>query len=249
MDVTIFLWILVATLVDSFIALIGAFTLFLNENLGKKIIDALIAFSAGSILAGAFFHLVAESLEKLTSQVVFLLLISGFSLFFIIERYFWWHHCHKSKCEVHPVGYLVLLGDGLHNFIDGGAIAASFFVSVPFGLLTTLLILSHEVPQELGDFAILVGSGYSKVKALLFNLISQLTSVIGGILVYFLGSFPKVVDFLLPLAAGGFIYISASDLIPELHREPNRWRSFVSFLLFLAGLIFVIVLKFLIEYH
>ncbi len=244
---TLFLWILIATLIDSFFALIGAFTLFLNENLEKKVINAFVAFSAGSILAGAFFHLIAESLEKISSQVVFLTVIVGFSLFFIIERYFWWHHCHNGKCDVHPVGYLVLLGDGLHNFIDGGVIAASFFVSIPFGLLTTLLIITHEVPQELGDFAILVNSGYSKSKALFFNFISQLTSVFGGMLVYFLGSFPKVIEFLLPFAAGGFIYISASDLIPELHREPDRWRSFVSFALFLTGLVFIIVLKLLIE--
>lgn len=244
---TLFSWILVATLSDSLLALVGAFTLILNENLEKKVINALVAFSAGSILAGAFFHLIAESLEKLTSQVVFLVVIVGFSLFFIIERYLWWHHCHKGKCEVHPVSYLVLLGDGLHNFIDGGVIAASFFVSIPFGLLTTLLIISHEVPQELGDFAILVNGGYSKSKALVFNFISQFTSVIGGMLIYFLGSFPEVVEFFLPFAAGGFIYISASDLIPELHREPDRWQSFISFVLFLTGLIFIIVLKLLIE--
>lgn len=244
---TLLLWILIATLLDSFLALVGAFTLFLNENLAKKIISSLVAFSAGSILAGAFFHLIAESLEKLNSQAVFLTVIIGFSLFFIIERYFWWHHCHEGKCEVHPVGYLVLLGDGLHNFIDGAVIAASFFVSVPFGLFTTLLIISHEVPQELGDFAILVNGGYSKGKALFFNFISQVTSVAGGMLVYFLGSFPQFIDFLLPFAAGGFIYISASDLIPELHREPDRLQSLTSFILFLFGLIFIIVFKLLIE--
>jgi len=245
--VTVLLWILVATLLDSFLALVGVVTLVLKEEVARKIISGLVAFSAGSILAGAFFHLIVESLDKLSSQFVFLIVLVGFSLFFIIERYFWWHHCHQGKCEVHPVNYLVLLGDGLHNLIDGAVIAASFLVSIPFGILTTLLIISHEIPQELGDFAILVSGGYSKQKALAFNFISQATSVLGGLLVYLLGSFPRIVEFLLPLAAGGFIYISASDLIPELHREPDRRRSLLSFLLFLLGLGFIIVFKLILE--
>lgn len=241
------LWILAATLLDGLMALVGAVILFFKEKLAQKIVSALVAFSAGSILAGAFFHLIAESLEKFTPELVFLVVLIGFSLFFIIERYFWWHHCHESKCEVHPVNNLVLLGDGIHNFIDGAVIAASFFISVEFGLITTFLIISHEIPQELGDFAILVRGGYSKGKALFFNFLSQITAVFGGILIYLLGSFPEVIELLLPLAAGGFIYISASDLIPELHREIDRRRSLFSFALFLVGLGFTIAFKHLIE--
>lgn len=241
------LWIIIATLVNGFTAFAGAVTLWMNERTFRKAIFFLVAFSAGSLFSGALFHLAAESLEDLSEQVVFLLMILGFSIFFIVERFLWWHHCHEGKCDVHPVSYLVLIGDGVHNFIDGAVIAASFFVSVEFGILTTLLVLIHELPQELGDFAILVHSGLSKAKALFFNFLSQLTCVAGGVLTYFIGSTKEGTIFLLPFAAGGFLYISASDLVPELHREPNRARSLGSFVFFLIGVLVMIGLKFFSE--
>lgn len=240
---TVLLWIIAATLVNGFTAFAGALTLWMNEKTFRKAIFFLVAFSAGSLFSGALFHLASESLEELNDQVVFLLMIFGFSLFFIVERFLWWHHCHEDECDVHPVSYLVLIGDSIHNFIDGAVIAASFFVSIQFGVLTTALVLVHELPQELGDFAILVHGGFSKTRALFFNFLSQLTCVAGGILTYYVGKISEHTALLLPFAAGGFLYISASDLVPELHREPNRVRSLGSFVFFLIGILTMVALK------
>ncbi len=237
------LWILGATFINSLISLVGIFSLWLKEKLLQKIVFLLIALSAGALLSGALFHLTAESLEKLEPETVFALLIGGFCLFFLAERFLWWRHCHEEECEIHPVTYLVLIGDGIHNFIDGVVIAASFLVSLHFGTVITLLILAHEIPQELGDFGVLVYGGFSKEKALFFNFLSQLTCVLGGVLSYFVSLFFEFSYFILPLAAGGFIYIAASDLIPELHKEIDRKRSFASFSIFILGIAIVVLLK------
>jgi zinc and cadmium transporter len=244
MDSPLFLWILGATMVNSLIALVGIFTLWINKEFSRKIIYLLVALSAGAFLAGALFHLAAESLEHLSGNIVFGLMIFGFCLFFVAERFLWWHHCHEGECDVHPVTYLILFGDGLHNFIDGAVIAASFFVSVTFGIITTLLIISHEVPQELGDFGVLVYGGFSERKALLYNFISQVVCILGALLVFFMGNVSEFTRYILPFAAGGFLYISASDLIPELHRERDKKHSFISFFVFLLGIFFMVGLKY-----
>jgi zinc and cadmium transporter len=241
------LYILLATLIDSSLALVGALSLFLKKGVFEKLIFALVAFSAGALLSGAFFHMLAESLEKMSSVQAFVILFIGFCLFFIIERALHWHHCHEGSCKVHPVSWLIILGDGIHNFIDGAVIAASFMMSVPFGIITTLLIIIHEVPQELGDFAVLVYSGMKRTEALFFNFISQAVCIVGALFTYFVFLRSDFVVFLLPFAAGGFIYIAASDLIPELHKEENLKRSVLSFLLFLFGLGFMLAMKLLFE--
>ncbi len=240
-------YILIAALIDSLLAFVGAVSLLLRKDIFEKLIFGLVAFSAGALLGGAFFHLLSESLDKIPNMLAFSLLFVGFCLFFIIERALHWHHCHKGRCAIHPVSWLILIGDGIHNFIDGAVIAASFLVSVPFGIITTLLIITHEVPQELGDFAVLVYSGMERTKALLFNFVSQATCVIGALLTYFFFLDSDFVVFLLPFAAGGFIYIAASDLIPELHKEEDLRRSILSFLLFLFGLGFMLAMKLLFE--
>lgn len=240
----ILLWIIIATLIDGLVALGGAITLFMSDKTLHKLLIKLVAFSAGALLAGAFFHLIPESLDSLQSELVFGFVILGFVLFFIIERFLHWHHCHDGKCDVHQVTYLILFGDGIHNFVDGIIIAVSFIVSVPFGIITTLLILGHEIPQELGDFGILVYGGMSKTKSLMYNFISQLTCVLGGIIGYFLsGSIGGLIPYILPFAAGGFIYIAASDLIPELHKEPKIGKSLISFGFFLIGILFMVAVK------
>ncbi len=247
---SILLWIILATLVNGLIAFVGVISLWLKEKLFKKILMILVAFSAGALLSGAFFHLLAESLEHLAVSKVFAYMMVGFIIFFLIERFLHWHHCHKEeKCKVHPVSYLILFGDAVHNFIDGIIIGVSFVVSVPFGIITTLLIIGHEIPQELGDFGVLVYGGFSKTKALLYNFFSQLTSVIGGVVGFLFSTRVQgVIPFILPFAAGGFIYIAASDLIPELHKEPNLKKSLVSFSFFLLGIVFMFLLKFLFEH-
>ncbi|MFC2174859.1 ZIP family metal transporter [archaeon] len=235
-------WILLATLVNGLVAFAGAFTLGLKPKTLKKLLMFLVAFSAGALLGGAFFHLIAESLDAIAVDTAFLLVIAGFCVFFIMERYLHWHHCHEHGCKVHPVSYLILFGDGIHNFIDGLVIAASFLVSIPFGLITTLMIIAHEIPQELGDFGILVYGGMDKNKALLYNFLSQLACVVGGLVGFFLAaSFDPAP--LLPFAAGGFIYIATSDLVPELHKEKDDQKAVKHFALFLAGLAFMLAIK------
>ena len=242
----ILLWIILATVINSLIALVGVFSLWCKEKLLKKILMSLVALSAGALLSGAFFHLIPESLESLTSTAVFTYVLVGFILFFIIERFLHWHHCHNGKCDVHPVSYLILFGDGIHNFIDGIIIGVSFIVSIPFGITTTALILGHEIPQELGDFGVLVYSGFGKVKSLIANFIAQLTCILGGLVGYFLSSSVEgIIPYILPFAAGGFIYISASDLVPELHKEPEIKKSITSFAFFIVGILLMLAIKFL----
>jgi zinc and cadmium transporter len=237
--------IILATVVTSLVSLVGIFSLWCKKNLLKKIIINLVALSAGALLSGAFFHLIPESLESLTSTAVFTYVIIGFVLFFLMERFLYWHHCHKGKCDVHPMSYLILIGDGIHNLVDGVIIGMSFIVSIPFGVITTLLIIAHEVPQELGDFGVLVYSGFGKGKALFTNFTAQLTSILGGVIGYFLSTLIEgAIPFVLPFAAGGFIYISASDLVPQLHKEAELKKSLSSFAYFILGILIMLAIKF-----
>jgi zinc and cadmium transporter len=240
-----FLFIILATLFNGLVALFGAVVLLLPKRSADALIKALVAFAAGALFGGALFHLTTESLEKIGSFQTFSLLTGGFIFFFILERYLWWHHCHKGECETHPVSYLVLIGDGVHNFIDGLIIATSFMLDLKVGIITTLLIIFHEVPQELGDFAVLIDAGFSRKQALLYNFLSQMTALVSAVASYFAFLSFDLTRFLLPIAAGGFLYISASDLIPEVHRHSEEGKALVYFLLFVLGIAVMIGLKFL----
>ena len=241
------IWAIGATIIVSLISLIGVVFLFLKKNVLDNILLLLVGFSAGALMGGAFLHLIPEAAEKLTIETISLLTIIGFSLFFIIERILHWHHCHKyGKCEVHTFTYMNLIGDGVHNFIDGAIIAAGFVISKNLGIATTLAVIAHEIPQEISDFGVLIYGGFTKLKALLFNFISALTSVLGAIFGYFIFRYAEIfTTYLLPIAAGGFIYIFASDLIPELHRETNLSKSIMSFIFFIIGLLTMVSLKLL----
>jgi len=236
-------WILLATIANSLLALAGAVTLGWSEKTLNRILHALVGFSAGALLGGAFFHLIAESLEEMPTMETFYIVFVGFILFFLIERFLHWHHCHKEKCEVHAFSYMILVGDAIHNFIDGLIIAASFLVDISVGIVTTIAVMSHELPQELVDFGVLVYGGFSRKKALLYNFVSQLTSVAGGIIGFFFIGTSGFAVYLLPFAAGGFIYIGASDLIPELHKQENMRKAMEAFVFFLLGLGFMIAVK------
>jgi zinc and cadmium transporter len=241
----ILLWIILMTVIDGLIALVGSLFLGFSKERLKRFLFILVAFSAGALLSGAFFHMMSESLEVLTPDTAFTYLLVGFILFFLIERFLHWHHCHDQDCKVHPVSYLILFGDGIHNFIDGLVIASSFLISIPFGIVTSLIILGHELPQEMGDFAVLLHGGMKYKKALVFNFLSQMTAVVGGVVGYFLtASFSTL---LLPFAAGGFLYISASDLIPEFHKEDDLRKTAVAFIAFLIGIVFLLSIKILFE--
>jgi len=242
----VFIWILGATFIVSLIALIGIISFAIKPKLLNEILLLLVGFSAGALMGGAFLHLLPEALEEsgILHGGVCLSVLVGFSLFFLIERFLKWRHCHKGKCDIHTFTYMNLFGDGVHNFIDGLIIAAGFLVNVPFGIVTTIAIIAHEVPQEIGDFGVLVYGGFTRLKALFYNFLSALTAVAGAIVGYFIASVSGgFIPFLVPFAAGGFIYIAASDLIPELHKEPDIKRTVSSFGLFLVGIIFMYIIK------
>lgn len=243
-----FLCALTASIIVSLISLIGIFALLFKEKILNKILFPLIGFAAGSLIGGAFLHILPEVLEKTQDMIIFYYLISGIILFFIMERYFHWRHCHEDSCNIHAFTYLNLIGDGLHNFIDGMVIAASFIVSIKLGVVTTLAVILHEIPQELGDFAVLVYGGLSKTKALFYNFISALMAIVGTIIGYFMADIiTDFSNFILPLTAGGFIYIAASDLIPQIHKESDTKRSRYAFAAFVLGIVFMALFKLLLK--
>lgn len=235
------IWALGASIVVSLISFVGVISLLLKENLLNKILLLLISFSAGALIGGAFLHLIPEAVEKSGhSNEVYLFVIVGFILFFVLEKYLHWRHCHKGKCEIHMFTYINLVGDGIHNFIDGLIIGSSFMVNVSFGLTTTFAIVMHEIPQEIGDFGVLVYGGLNKNKALFYNFLSALTAVLGTAIGYALANTSDVfLKLLMPVAAGGFIYIASCDLIPELHKEQNLKKATLSMAVFILGVAFM----------
>jgi zinc and cadmium transporter len=240
----ILLWIIGATFLVSLLSFAGIATFIIKGKLFDKILFALIGFSAGALIGGAFLHLLPEALEKLSSEQVFLYFILGFMFFLILERFFHWRHCHDGKCDIHVFTYLNLIGDGIHNFLDGVVIAISFLVSVHLGIVTTLAVIFHEIPQELGDFGVLVYGGFTKIKALFFNFLSAITAIAGAVIAYLIADkIENIAVGLLALTAGGFSYIASSDLIPEIHKQKDAKKANLAFLLFLAGLIFMWIAK------
>ena len=238
------IWAIGASFAVSLISLIGIFSLLLREGWLNKILFMLIGFSAGGLIGGAFLHLLPEALEQASSQIIFSYLILGFIAFFVLEKYFHWRHCHEGVCSVHAFTYLNLIGDAIHNFTDGLIIGASFIVSINFGIITTLVIIMHEIPQEIGDFGVLVYGGFSKFKALYYNFVIALTCVLGTIVGYFISVYIKNFSpFLLPFTAGGFIYIAACDLVPELHKQKDLKKSASSMFAFLCGIIFILLAR------
>jgi len=229
-------WILASGVLMSAIALIGAVTLVLSEKQLERCLMPLVAMAAGTLLGGALFHMIpgalAAGIEPLDA---FAWVVVGFAMFLALEQFLHWHHCHRRDADCrHPLGYLILAGDALHNFIGGLAVAGAFLVDVRIGIMAWIAAAAHEVPQELGDFGVLVYSGWSRGRALLFNVLSALSFLVGGIVAY-LASFRLDVAFLLPLAAGNFLYIAASDLVPEVNKPRNLGHGAGHFLFFLAG--------------
>ena len=176
----------------------------------------------------------------------FIFVLIGFVLFFIIEKVLHWRHCHNGKCDVHTFHYMNLIGDSIHNFIDGLIISASFVASTSLGITTTIAIAAHEIPQEIGDFGVLIYGGFKKKKAIVLNFIVALLIVAGGIVGYFISrNIEQAVVFLLPFAAGGFIYIAATDLIPEIKKELNIKKSMATMIVFICGILIMWLVKIL----
>lgn len=247
---SILFYILISTCLISLIAFIGALTLFLREKILNKVLLILVAFSAGALIGGAFLHLIPEAIEKVgfeESQLlkIFLYLIFGFCLFFVLEHFISWHHHHaREHPEIKPFSYLILISDSIHNFIDGLIIAASFVVALPVGIATALAVALHEIPQEIGDYGLLVYGGFKKNKALFLNFLTAATVILGGIVGFMLSEkIGQSIIFLLPFAAGNFIYIAASDLIPEIKSKECFSRSITCFLVFLLGIALMLLMK------
>ncbi len=236
-----FLNVLVATVIDSLAGLVGIFSLYVSEETLRKIVEYMVAFAAGAMLAGALVHLFPKALSLWPHAPIVAIL--GFATFFLLERILHWHHCHETGvCEVHPVTTLTIIGDAIHNFIDGIVMAASFLVGSATGWITTALVVGHEVPQELGNFSVLVYGGYDKKRAIAWTFFSQATCILGGIVGWFFMPL-WLRGPLLAFAAGGFLYIGASDLVPELHKEKDLRKSLRYFGLFLLGTAFMIAIK------
>jgi zinc and cadmium transporter len=246
------IYIILATLAVSLLSLIGVISLLLKKGFVEKITFYLVSFSVGALLGGALLHLIPEAYEEIQTNFVFILVLIGFLSFFIIEKVLHWRHCHEEHCKIHKMekvhsfGYLNLFGDGIHNFIDGIIIAAAFITSPIIGLTTSLIIILHELPQELGDFAVLLYAGFSKQKALLFNFLSAIVALFGGILGFFLlNSIESIIPFLLAFAAGGFLYIAASDLMPHIIREKSLEKSFIYLLIVILGILLIYGMRFI----
>lgn len=230
------LWIVLGGLAMSAIAMVGSVTLALSEASLRKVLLPLVAFAAGSLVGGALFHMIPAALTRRPAMSTVRWVALGFLIFFALEQFLHWHHCHRASAECRkPLNYLILLGDGLHNSLGGLAIAGVFLMDVRLGIAAWVAAAAHEVPQELGDFAVLIHGGWKPRKALLFNLLSGLTFLIGGLVAY-LASQQLEVSWLVPLAAGNFLYIGASDLVPEVNRAHTLRASLLNFASFGAGL-------------
>jgi zinc and cadmium transporter len=178
---------------------------------------------------------------------MFFYVILGIVSFFAMEKFLYWRHCHEEECPIHMFVYLNLVGDGIHNFIDGMIIAATFMLSFSLGFATTLAVIFHEIPQEIGDFGILIYGGLSKRKALTYNFISAVTAILGAMITYFSAYLQGIETLLVPFAAGGFIYIAATDLMPELHKKRSGSESLIQLLFILLGIGLMAYLKVALE--
>lgn len=232
------IWIIGSTFFVSLIAFVGLIVMLVKENFLGKILLWLVALSAGVLMGSAFLHLIPESLESFSYNNAMLFVLVGFVSFFVLENIFYWRHCHEGKCPVHTFVYMNLVGDGVHNFIDGMVIASAFSLDIKLGIITTLAIALHEIPQEIGDFGVLVYGGFGKMRALTLNFLFALLAIAGGLVGYFISSYSTAsMGFLLPFAAGSFIYIAASDLIPELKNNKKLKKSIPIFIVFIMGLL------------
>ncbi|MDH5217207.1 MAG: ZIP family metal transporter [Gammaproteobacteria bacterium] len=251
-------WIILFCLLGGILSVLAAATfLVLPERVRDRVLPHLVSFAIGALLGAAFLALLPHAVTAGTVEVhqVSLAILIGLLTFFLLEKLVLWRHCHHSECEVHapeemhehhqhnhhhqsskPAAHLVLLGDAVHNFVDGILIAAAFMTDVELGIVTALAVAAHEIPQEVGDFAILLHSGFSRRKALFFNVLSSLTTVVGGVLAYWsLASMEHIIPYVLAIAASSFIYVAVADLIPGLHQKLDAKTSIQQISLIVFG--------------
>ena len=232
-------WIMLFSVLGSVGAIAGAaLLLFFQEGTRKILLPCLLSYAIGTLLGAAFLGMIPKALEHNTALAISGTVLAGIVIFFALEKIIIWRHCHEEECEVHgSAGPLILIGDAFHNFVDGFVIAAAFLTSVPLGIAASLAVIAHEIPQEVGDFAILLENGYSKTRALALNTLSSLATLPGAVIAYFfLGETREAVPFILALSAASFIYIAVADLVPGLHRQTGLKSAIRQIVLVLAGI-------------
>ena len=242
---TYLIYSLISVVIVSLLSLVGVFSLSFKIDRLKKFLIYAVSFSAGALLGDVFVHILPEVAGEFgfgLSTSLYILL--GIVVMFVVEKVIHWRHCHEPECSNHkkdvkPFALMNLVGDGVHNFIDGLIIGASYLVSIPLGIATTLAVVFHEIPQEIGDFGVLVHGGFSRGKALVFNLVTGLVSVVGVLVVVLVGN---VASFVLPFAVGSFVYIAGVDLMPELHKERGLGASLGQLFFFLLGVGIMLIL-------
>ena len=242
---------LLSVSIVSALSLVGIFALFLRRELHEDVLRYLVSFSVGALFSSAFFHLIPEALEAtgFTNQVSSYIIV-GILVSFIVEQVLKWRHCHVPSSDEHPhsYGYMNLIGDAIHNTIDGIIIGGSYLVSPSLGILTTITVCLHELPQEIGDFGVLLYAGFEKKRALKYNFLTALTAFIGVIFALSLSmTIEGLTRILLPFAAGNFIYIAGSDLIPELHAEEEIGRTLIQMAAMCFGVLLMIAVGHILE--
>jgi len=243
----LWLYALASVILISLVSFMGLFTISIRLQTLKKVVLYLVSFSVGGLLGDAFIHLLPESLE-ISGANLSLYILTGIIVSFMVEKFIHWRHCHvpTSKEHPHPFALMNLVGDSVHNFIDGLIIGASYIASIPVGIATTVAVIFHEIPQEIGDFGVLIHGGFSRKRALTMNFVTALTAVAGTVVALVAGAFVEGLQgFLMPFAIGSFIYIAGSDLIPELHRETSPKKSLLQLAAIALGIAMMYLLLFL----
>lgn len=237
---SIWIYSLASVFLVSLISLLGVFTLGVNEKRLNKILIYFVSFSAGALFGDVFIHLIPEVFKKGATIYTSLYFLVGITISFLIEKIIYWNENHVSSIlgnKIKHFVFMILYGDGVHNFIDGLAIGASFLVSTPVGIATTIAIILHEIPHEIGDFAALIHGGLDRNKALFYNFISALTAILGTVFTLILNQrIAGINNFLVPFAAANLIYIAGANLIPELHKETQLKKSFIQIFTFILGI-------------
>jgi len=250
-SMSLYLYIFGGVFIVSILSIISVFFLALSPQFLKKITLFLVSLSAGTLLGDSFLHLLPEAVANQPGSLnVWLWLMTGVILFFVLEKIVHWRHCHIQTCPDHPhhLGIMNLVGDCFHNFFDGLIIAGSFLVSVPLGIATLVAVIAHEIPQEIGDFGVLIYAGYSRMRALWLNFLTALSSFLGAALIILFGSWiANFSDIIIPLTAGGFIYIATADLIPELKKETKLSKTVYQLITIVLGVAIMWLLKLLFE--
>ncbi len=239
MPLNTLLQILIAVILVSLVSILGIF-IFLKRKILNKILFFLVSFAAGTFLGVAFLDLLPEALEEGFKETIPIFILLGILSFFVLEKFLYWHHHHTGEEEVHGFTYLNIIGDGIHNFLDGAIIAISFMNSTSLGIVSTIAVIAHEIPQEIGDFAILIYGGFSKAKALVYNFLTALTAVIGSLATYFYSSAIESSNtYIIAFVIGAFTYIASTDLIPEIQKEKDLKKSLVQFVLLGLGIFLI----------